>query len=68
MTYCFIPVVVQKAVNFSDFSLSKSLLTDLLMTCGACETGRVVWSLQCMDDVVYDGLPTCPAKLQTGLR
>lgn len=64
----FIPVIVLKAVNFSNFSLGKSLLSNLPLTCCAGETRKMVCSLECADYVICDSLSTCPAELQTGLR
>lgn len=63
-----LPVVVLEAVNFPDFSLSKSLLSNLLFACFAGETGRMVRSLECTDYLICDSLPTSPAKLQTSLK
>lgn len=65
---CHSPVIVLKAINFSNFSLSKCLLTNLLFTCCTGETGQMVGSLQCTDHIICDSLPTCPAKFQTGLK
>lgn len=61
------PVIVLKAVNFSNFSLGKSLLSNLPLTCCAGKTRKMVRSLECTDYVICDSLPTCPAELQTGL-
>lgn len=63
-----LPVIVLEAVHLSNFSLSKRHLSNLLFTCCTGETSEVVRSLQCSDHMICDGLPTRPAKLQTGLR
>lgn len=65
--WSILPVVVWETINFSDFSLSKRLLSDLLFTRCTGETSEMVGSLKCSDYVVRDWLPTGPAKLQTGL-
>lgn len=61
------PIIVLKAVNLSNVSLGKSLLSNLLLTCCAGETRKMVRSLKCTDYVICDSLPTCPAELQAGL-
>lgn len=66
--WTLIPVIILEAINFSNFSLSKGLLSDLLLTRRTGETSRVVRSFQCTDHMICDSVPTRPAKLQAGLR
>lgn len=63
-----VPVVVLEAVNFSNFSLSKALLSNLLFTRCTGETREMVHSFECADHMIFDNLTTCPAKFKTGLR
>lgn len=64
----YLPVVILKAINFSNFSLSKCLLSNLLFACCTGKTRNMVCSLQCTDYLISNSLATSPAKFQTGLR
>lgn len=61
------PVVIVDAIDFSNLSLSKPLLSNLLVTRCTSEARRVVGALQCTDNKIFYCVTTRPAKLQTGL-
>lgn len=65
--WSILPVVILKAINFSDFSLSKCLLSNLLFACGTGKTSNMVCSLQCTDHIICNGITTSPTKFQAGL-
>lgn len=63
-----VPVVILETVNLANLPLGKTLLSDLLFTCCAGETKRMVRSLESPDHVVCDDVTTRPAQFQTGLE
>lgn len=60
-------VVIMDAIDFSNLPLSKSLLSDLLMTCCTSEARRMVRALKCTNHKILYCVTARPAKLQTGL-
>lgn len=61
------PVIILQAVNLSNFTLCKSLLSDWPSTRRAHKTGRVIGSFQSSNHMIFNDITACPARFQTGL-